>query len=89
VMSAPSSAVLEKQPSAVVTTPTLGEEPSSTATAQIVGGKKRGLWGLLEESELAKSIRKDEEKKVHHSATHLLTIARYLHSYLHRWRATS
>jgi len=28
------------------------------------GGKKRGVWGLIEESELAKSIQKDEAKKV-------------------------
>lgn len=28
------------------------------------GGKKRGVWGLIEESELAKSIQKDEVKKV-------------------------
>jgi len=30
----------------------------------MVGGKKRGVWGLIEESELAKSIQKDEAKKV-------------------------
>lgn len=27
-------------------------------------GLGKGVWGMIEESELAKSIRKDEEKKV-------------------------
>jgi hypothetical protein len=40
---------------------------SETAPApQIVSGRgqKKGVWGLIEDSELAKSIRKDEQEKV-------------------------
>ena len=40
---------------------TKGAEGSSTASGRGLG---KGVWGMIEESELAKSIRKDEEKKV-------------------------
>lgn len=52
--SAPSSAISETSAGA------------GRTESQIVSGKgqKKGVWGLIEESELARSIRKDEEKKV-------------------------
>ncbi|KXN91582.1 Protein phosphatase 1 regulatory subunit 37 [Leucoagaricus sp. SymC.cos] len=37
----------------------------ATSTITSGRGQKRGVWGLIEESELAKSIRKDEERKVY------------------------
>ncbi len=40
--------------------------PIGATASQILHrkGQKKGVWGLIEESELARSIRKDEEKKV-------------------------
>ena len=44
-------------------------------------GLRKGVWGMIEESELAKSIRKDEEKRVcsnihiHSFQTNLLIIS--------------
>lgn len=50
---------------------TSGSRPSSAVSetapaSQIASGRgqKKGLWGLIEDSELAKSIRKDEKEKV-------------------------
>lgn len=40
---------------------TKGAEGSSTGSGRGLG---KGVWGMIEESELAKSIRKDEEKKI-------------------------
>ena len=43
-------------------------EEAENAQNDAPGGNGRGIgkgvWGMIEESELAKSIRKDEEKKV-------------------------
>lgn len=60
----------ERNSKATISTPTSAVSetaPAPVGTAsQIVSGRgqKKGVWGLIEESELAKSIRKDEEKKV-------------------------
>lgn len=49
----------------------VSETTPMSAAMKIVGGggggggrQKKGVWGLIEDSELAKSIRKDEQKKV-------------------------
>ena len=44
--------------------PASSSVPAVMAVTHVGGGKKRGVWGLIEESELAKSIQKDEAKKV-------------------------
>jgi len=53
-----------ENPSVDVNAPTSSHVPAATAVSHMVGGKKRGVWGLIEESELAKSFQKDEAKKV-------------------------
>ncbi|KAF5354240.1 hypothetical protein D9756_006991 [Leucocoprinus leucothites] len=62
--SAPSSTTSENPPSVNINTPTSEDAPTITTAAQIMRGKKRGVWGLIEDSALARSIRKDEEKKM-------------------------
>ena len=63
VISVPSSTTSENPP-LDINTPTSSNVSTVTTVSHIVGGKKKGVWGLIEESELARSIQKDEEKKV-------------------------
>lgn len=63
MISVPSSATSEN-PSLDINMPTSSNVSTVTTVSQIVGGKKKGVWGLIEGSELARSIQKDEEKKV-------------------------
>ncbi|KAF9444503.1 RNI-like protein [Macrolepiota fuliginosa MF-IS2] len=49
-------------------TSAISETPGATASQIVSGrGQKKGVWGLIEDSELARSIRKDEEKKIENS----------------------
>jgi len=58
------SSTTSENPSVDINAPASSNVPAAMTVSHIMGGKKRGVWGLIEESELAKSIQKDEEKKV-------------------------
>lgn len=65
--------------------------PVSVTASQILSRKsqKKGVWGLIEESELARSIRKDEEKKARFvNSTQLVTWS-LISQFFYRWSTTS